>query len=182
MQNILSEHRDPQAAVDADTATFYSISNCQTGLAGISFGNSLIKTVVEYLLRDLPQIKYFVTLSPIPGLVKWLREKNKFEQAADSQALLPLAAHYLLEAKHRTGQPLDPVARFHLNNGAFVEAVHADADISANGMAQSCGVMVNYRYDLNKISTNHEAYANQQSVVASKAVRALAGQAPTADA
>ena len=182
VQNILSEHRDPQAAVDADTATFYSISNCQTGLAGISFGNSLIKTVVEYLLRDLPQIKYFVTLSPIPGLVKWLRENNKFEQAADSQALLPLAAHYLLEAKHRTGQPLDPVARFHLNNGAFVEAVHADADISANGMAQSCGVMVNYRYDLNKISTNHEAYANQQSVVAGKAVRALADQAPTADA
>jgi len=182
VQNILSEHRDPQAAVDADTATFYSISNCQTGLAGISFGNSLIKTVVENLLRDLPQIKYFVTLSPIPGLVKWLRENNKFEQATDSRALLPLAAHYLLEAKHRTGQPLDPVARFHLNNGAFVEAVHADADISANGMAQSCGVMVNYRYDLNKISTNHEAYANQQSVVASKAVRALADQAQTADA
>ena len=182
VQNILSEHRDPQAAVDADTATFYSISNCQTGLAGISFGNSLIKTVVENLLRDLPQIKYFVTLSPIPGLVKWLRENNKFEQATDSQALLPLATQYLLEAKHRTGQPLDPVARFHLNNGAFVEAVHADADISANGMAQSCGVMVNYRYDLNKISTNHEAYANQQSVVASKAVRALADQAQTADA
>jgi malonyl-CoA decarboxylase len=182
VQNILSEHREPQAAVDADTATFYSISNCQTGLAGISFGNSLIKTVVEYLLRDLPQIKYFVTLSPIPCLVKWLRENNRFEQAAESQTLLPLAALYLLEAKHRTGQPLDPVARFHLNNGAFVEAVHADADISANGMAQSCGVMVNYRYDLNKISTNHEAYANQRSVVSSKAVRALADQAQTADA
>jgi malonyl-CoA decarboxylase len=95
---------------------------------------------------------------------------------------LPLAAHYLLEAKHRTGQPRDPVARFHLNNGALVEAVHADADISANGLAQSCGVMVNYRYDLNKISTNHEAYANQQSVVASKAVKALAEQVQLVDA
>ena len=182
VQNILSEHRDPQAAVDADTATFYSISNCQTGLAGISFGNSLIKTVVENLLRDLPQIKYFVTLSPIPGLVKWLRENNKFEQATDSQALLPLAAQYLLEAKHRTGQPLDPVARFHLNNGAFVEAVHADADISANGMAQPCGGMVNYRYDLNKISTNLDAYANQHSVLASNVVSAVPHQERTADA
>ena len=85
-------------------------------------------------------------------------------------------AHYLLLAKHRRGQPHDPVARFHLNNGALVEAVHADADISANGLAQSFGVMVNYRYDLNKISANHEAYANKQSVVASKAVKSLAEQ------
>ena len=177
VQSILSEHREGLAAADADTATFYSISNCQVGLAGISFGNSLIKTVVQYLLRELPQIKSFVTLSPIPGLAKWLRENDHFDQKSSQQTLLPLAAHYLLEAKHQTGQPCDPVARFHLNNGAFVEAVHAEADTSANGLAQSCGVMVNYRYDLNKISSNHEAYANQQSVVASKAVRALAAQA-----
>ena len=94
---------------------------------------------------------------------------------------MPLAAHYLLAAKYQTGQPLDPVARFHLNNGALVEAVHADADISANGLAQSCGVMVNYLYDLNKISTNHEAYANQQSVIASKAVKTLAEQVQVVD-
>jgi len=130
----------------------------------------------------LPQIKTFVTLSPIPGFVKWLHETNQFDESPNPQTLLPLAAHYLLEAKHRTGQPRDPVARFHLNNGALVEAVHADADISANGLAQSCGVMVNYRYDLNKISTNHEAYANQQSVVASKAVKALAEQVQLVDA
>ena len=182
IQTILSETHRSLAAVDADTATFYSISNCQAGLAGISFGNSLIKTVVQHLLRDLPQIKTFVTLSPIPGLVKWLNETNQFDIASDPQKLAPLAAHYLLEAKHRNGQPRDAVARFHLNNGAFVEAVHADADISANGLAQSCGVMVNYRYDLTKISTNHEAYANQQSVVASKAVKALAEQIQPADA
>ena len=182
IQTILSETHRSLAAVDADTATFYSISNCQAGLAGISFGNSLIKTVVQHLLRDLPQIKTFVTLSPIPGLVKWLNETNKFDVASDPQKLAPLAAHYLLEAKHRSGQPCDAVARFHLNNGAFVEAVHADADISANGLAQSCGVMVNYRYDLTKISANHEAYANQQSVVASKAVKALAEQIQPADA
>jgi malonyl-CoA decarboxylase len=182
IQTILSEMHRSLAAVDADTATFYSISNCQAGLAGISFGNSLIKTVVQHLLRDLPQIKTFVTLSPIPGLVKWLNETNQFDVASDPQKLAPLAAHYLLEAKHRNGQPRDAVARFHLNNGAFVEAVHADADISANGLAQSCGVMVNYRYDLTKISANHEAYANQQSVVASKAVKALAEQIQPADA
>ncbi|MEK9709549.1 MAG: malonyl-CoA decarboxylase [Alphaproteobacteria bacterium] len=182
IQTILSETHRSLAAVDADTATFYSISNCQAGLAGISFGNSLIKTVVQHLFRDLPQIKTFVTLSPIPGLVKWLNETNQFDVASDPQKLAPLAAHYLLEAKHRNGQPCDAVARFHLNNGAFVEAVHADADISANGLAQSCGVMVNYRYDLTKISANHEAYANQQSVVASKAVKALAEQIQPADA
>ncbi len=182
IQTILSETHSSLAAVDANTATFYSISNCQAGLAGISFGNSLIKTVVQHLLRDLPQIKTFVTLSPIPGFVKWLNENNQFDESQISQTLLPLAAYYLLEAKHHTGQPRDPVARFHLNNGALVEAVHADADISTNGLAQSCGVMVNYRYDLNKISTNHEAYANQQSVVASKAVKALAEQAQLVDA
>ena len=182
IQTILSETHRSLAAVDADTATFYSISNCQAGLAGISFGNSLIKTVVQHLLRDLPQIKTFVTLSPIPGLVKWLNETNQFDVASDPQKLAPLAAHYLLEAKHRNGQPRDAVARFHLNNGAFVEAVHADADISANGLAQSCGVMVNYRYNLTKISANHEAFANQQSVVASKAVKALAEQIQPADA
>ena len=182
IQTILSETHRSLAAADADTATFYSISNCQAGLAGISFGNSLIKTVVQHLLRDLPQIKTFVTLSPVPGFVKWLHKTNQFDESSNPQALLPLAANYLIEAKHRTGQPLDPVARFHLNNGALVEAVHANADISANGLAQSCGVMVNYRYDLNKISTNHEAYANQQSVVASKSVRALAEQVQLVDA
>ena len=182
IQTILSETHRSLAAVDADTATFYSISNCQAGLAGISFGNSLIKTVVQHLLRDLPQIKTFVTLSPIPGLVKWLNETNQYDVTSAPQKLAPLAAHYLLEAKHRNGQPRDAVARFHLNNGAFVEAVHADADISANGLAQSCGVMVNYRYNLTKISANHEAFANQQLVVASKAVKALAEQIQPADA
>jgi len=182
IQTILSEHRQSQAASNADTATFYSISNCQAGLAGISFGNSLIKTVVQHLLRELPQIKNFVTLSPIPGLVKWLRESDQFHESAEPEKILGLAAHYLLKIKHRSGQPRDPVARFHLNNGAFVEAVHAGADLSKNGQAQSSGVMVNYRYDLNKISANHEAFANQQTVVASKAVKLLAEQAQLVDA
>ena len=181
IQSVLLENRDAMAAERADTAAFYSISNCQAGLAGISFGNSLIKTVVQHLLRELPQIRNFVTLSPIPGLVKWLRETGNFDANATAETHMQLAAHYLLNAKHHRGQPHDPVARFHLNNGALVGAVHANADKSKNGMAQSCGVMVNYRYDLSRISENHEAFANQQTVIAEKSVKTLAAEIEITD-
>jgi malonyl-CoA decarboxylase len=181
IQSVLLENRDAMAAEKADTAAFYSISNCQAGLAGISFGNSLIKTVVQHLLRELPQIRNFVTLSPIPGLVKWLREIGNFDADATAETHRQLAAHYLLNAKHHNGQPCDPVARFHLNNGALVGAVHANADKSKNGMAQSCGVMVNYLYDLSRISENHEAFANQQTVIAEKSVKTLAAEIESTD-
>jgi len=181
IQSVLLENRDAMAAEKADTAAFYSISNCQAGLAGISFGNSLIKTVVQHLLRELPQIRNFVTLSPIPGLVKWLRETGNFDADATAETHMQLAAHYLLNAKHHRGQPHDPVARFHLNNGALVGAVHANADKSKNGMAQSCGVMVNYLYDLSRISENHEAFANQQTVIAEKSVKTLAAEIEITD-
>ena len=181
IQSVLLENRDAMAAEKADTAAFYSISNCQAGLAGISFGNSLIKTVVQHLLRELPQIRNFVTLSPIPGLVKWLRKTGNFDADATAETHRQLAAHYLLNAKHHNGQPRDPVARFHLNNGALVGAVHANADKSKNGMAQSCGVMVNYRYDLTRISENHEAFANQQTVIAEKSVKTLASEIEITD-
>jgi malonyl-CoA decarboxylase len=181
IQSVLLENRDAMAAEKADTAAFYSISNCQAGLAGISFGNSLIKTVVQHLLRELPQIRNFVTLSPIPGLVRWLRESDNFDADATADTLMQLAAHYLLNAQHHNGQPRDPVARFHLNNGALVGAVHANADKSKNGMAQSCGVMVNYRYDLSRISENHEAFANQQTVIAEKSVKMLAAEIEITD-
>ncbi len=176
IQKILLESRDVIGADKADTAAFYSISNCQAGLAGISFGNSLIKTVVQYLLRELPQIRNFVTLSPIPGLVQWLKENGLFDANADSETQMKLAASYLLNSKNLNGQPRDAVARFHLNNGALVAAIHANADISKNGMAQSCGVMVNYRYDLSRISEHHEAFANKQTVVAERSVKALASE------
>ena len=177
VQDILADNRTAIDAGDADTAAFYSISNCQAGLAGISFGNSLIKTVVQNLLRELPQIRTFVTLSPIPGLMSWLSDTGHDEKLGNAESAPRLAAYYLLHAKHRNGQPLDPVARFHLNNGASVAALHGKADISTKGMAQSSGVMVNYLYDLTKIDDNHEAFANQQTVIADKSVRLLANTA-----
>ncbi|MFT7594054.1 MAG: malonyl-CoA decarboxylase [Paracoccaceae bacterium] len=172
VQGLLADDRAPIAAKDADTAVFYSISNCQDGLAGISFGNSLIKQVVADLSRELPGLKTFVTLSPIPGLSRWLAKSNT--PIADSpQRQCQQAAHYLLGAKRPDGSPADPVARFHLGNGALIHAVHANADLSANGVAQSGGTMVNYLYDLPLISQNHERFASAQQIVASPEVTAL---------
>ena len=167
IQQLLADGRDTIDAEDADTAVFYSISSCQAGLAGISFGNSLIKQVAADLSRDLPALKNFVTLSPIPGLNTWL------ETAGLDGETQNLAAHYLLEAKRADGMPLDPVARFHLGNGATVHAVHADADLSENGVAQSGGAMVNYLYDLSHVASNHEQFVAEKTVIASPDVRAL---------
>jgi len=170
VQALLADERDTIAPQDADTAVFYSISNCQEGLAGISFGNSLIKQVVADLSRDLPGLSTFVTLSPIPGLNKWRDSAAPAPQEADDKAI---AAHYLLEAKRPDGTPYDPVARFHLGNGARVHAVHAGADTSVNGLAQSGGTMVNYLYDLAQIAQNHEKFVTEKTVAASSDVRAL---------
>lgn len=173
VQDLLSDNREEIEAEDADTAVFYSISNCQAGLASISFGNSLIKQVVADLARDLPELSTFVTLSPIPGLNKWLggTELDVLKEN-EHQAL---AAHYLLEAKRSDGMPFDPVARFHLGNGAMVHAVHADADTSKNGRKQSNGTMVNYLYDLSQISQNLEQFVGEKTVVASATVKAQSG-------
>lgn len=171
IQDLLADEREAINASDADTAVFYSISNCQTGLAGISFGNSLIKQVASDLARDLPGLSTFVTLSPIPGLNRWLEtSKYAVDDSSQDQAL---AAHYLLEAKKPDGTPFDPVARFHLGNGAKVHAVHAMADTSDNGLKQSNGTMVNYLYDLSQISQNHEKFVENNTVVASATVKSL---------
>lgn len=176
IQNLLAEDRDPLAATDADTAVFYSISNCQTGLASISFGNSLIKQVVSDLAAELAGIKTFVTLSPIPGLAKWVEENKLRWRLNQPDEMRALAANYLLTAKRRGGLPFDPVARFHLGNGALVHAIHADADTSEKGLTQSGGTMVNYLYDLSLVTHNHEQYAKTHEVIASKEVKALASQ------
>ncbi|MDE2017244.1 MAG: malonyl-CoA decarboxylase [Hyphomicrobiales bacterium] len=192
---LLAPRRSPETPEAATVATFYSISNTQRGLAGVSFGNFLIKRVVEDLRRDLPRLQTFVTLSPAPGFAAWLkRERESFDAAtrerladldlpgwaddptradATSRVLAPLAARYFLRERDGRGRVLDPVARFHLGNGASLERIDPLGDRSPAGLAQSHGLMVNYLYDLDRIEDNHEAYANRREVVASAAVRKL---------
>ncbi|MCR9112025.1 MAG: malonyl-CoA decarboxylase [Rhodobacteraceae bacterium] len=175
VQALLAEDRDALPAEEADTAVFYSISNCQAGLASISFGNSLIKQVASDLAAELSGLTTFVTLSPIPGLTRWLDKAKMTWDMTDAEDMRALAAHYLLNAKSRNGLPFDPVARFHLGNGAIVHAVHADADTSEKGRAQSGGTMVNYLYDLPRVAQNHENFVTTREVIATSEVKALAG-------
>lgn len=198
---ILADARPVLAEREADTATFYSISNCQKGLRGVSFGNFLIKQVVEELKRDLPWLATFVTLSPAPGFASWLdgllasgasgvlsddRRKllrvalaepgwheSRGRSAELEQILMPLAAHYFLRVKAPDGAPVDPVARFHLGNGARLERIDWLGDVSPRGLRQAAGLMVNYRYDLAHIEANHEAFARERKVAASSAVHRL---------
>ena len=175
VQDVLAEGRAALSATEADTAAFYSISNCQAGLASISFGNSLIKQVASDLSAELENLATFVTLSPIPGLSKWLEETSLTMDATQPPDMRAAAACYLLNAKGKNGLPFDPVARFHLGNGAIVHDVHADADTSAKGMRQSGGVMVNYLYDLSQVEQNHEKFVTAHEVPATQLVKDLAG-------
>jgi len=199
IQALLAEGREVLAPERATTAVFYSISNCQPGLKGVSFGSFLIKQVVEELSRDLPGLETFVTLSPVPGFGAWLdrvlddptasagvpaldqvplralRQGAEPPTAAAVERLRPtllgLGAAYFLKAKSASGRPLDPVARFHLGNGARLERLNWPGDTSARGMREAAGLMVNYLYDLRHIEANHEAFANDGTVVAADAVR-----------
>jgi malonyl-CoA decarboxylase len=209
---ILDRSRTPIDPKQATTATFYSISNCQRGLGGVTFGNFLIKQVVEEISREFPNLSTFVTLSPVPMFTHWLNEErakdsrliapadrntlaildtpgweiSKDKVAAVMPVVAPLAAHYLLSARTERGRPVDPVARFHLGNGARLERINLMGDTSMKGIAQAAGLMVNYQYVLGDIEKNHEAYASNSEVVASpnvkrmlkneKAPRALATQ------
>lgn len=199
VQTLLDEHAPVFDQNKADTAIFYSISNTQVGLRGVSFGNFLLKRVIDDLKRDFPKLENFATLSPIPGLAAWVR-KNP-EVLAESGIELPLealsmatwgddkalvrklrdslprlAARYLVSAKQgKEGRlPADPVARFHLGNGACVERINYLADISAKGFRQSFGLMVNYRYVLDELEGNLEAFTASGRIAASATVRRLA--------
>jgi malonyl-CoA decarboxylase len=180
---ITAEKRKTIDPHQATHAIFYSISNCQDGLRGIPFGNYLIKRVVGLLQEELPQLKCFATLSPVPGFAKWLAGENgKDAKVPPAKELRRDAARYLTTARSKRGGPADSVARFHLGNGARLEAIHANADLSGNGLRQSHGVMVNYVYDLAEIEANHFALMELGTVAASKAVQQLAedGQAKEA--
>lgn len=194
---ILSTIREPIAPEAARTAVFYSISNCEDGLRGVSFGNFLIKQVVEELQREFEDLWTFVTLSPVPGFRRWARGQlvdqngvlqgrqrdliEELESSGDTRpaakaagaALAAVAARYLVEAKTSGGAPADPVARFHLGNGARLENIHPGGDMGERGFEGSYGVMVNYLYDLKQIETQHEAFAHSGEVTHAPAVGRL---------
>jgi malonyl-CoA decarboxylase len=200
VQALLDEAAPKGDVRSADTAIFYSISNAQSGLAGVSFGDFLIKRVAEDLSRQLPGLKTFATLSPIPGFRRWLksaRDAGEINLAEADVALLrelegredwhkdevfaqkvkpPLmraCARYLTQTEKRS-RALDRVAHFHLSNGARVERINWLGDISRNGLNQSYGLMVNYLYKLADVDENHEAYRGEGAIVASTAVKRLA--------
>jgi malonyl-CoA decarboxylase len=180
----------------ADTATFYSITNCQVGLRGIQLGNFLIKQVVHELAKELPQLRLFATLSPVPGFARWLRAARMaeefsrhdqgilellddqfwYESADAAEVLRPVllraCANYLVNVKQGT-LPADSVARFHLRNGAHLERLNWLGDTSVNGLRQSHGMLVNYVYDEDQIGANHEAYVHDRTVVHSNVVSRL---------
>jgi malonyl-CoA decarboxylase len=197
---ILSDKREPVEPQRATTAVFYSITNCQRGLAGVTFGHFLIKQVVEEVSRELSRVATFVTLSPAPNFADWLRREraNAASPALDDddrealaaldtehwwkrpelaeqvrEPLLRAAAWYYVRGRNGRGLPVDAVARFHLGNGARLERLDWLADASERALKQSYGLMVNYLYDLDYIERNHEAYAQQRAVVASTAVTRL---------
>ena len=174
IQTVLAENRDIIPAHKAKTAVFYSISNCQKGLSGVSFGNALIKNVAAQLSKEIPNLTTFVTISPIPKLAFWAKKKGHDLSEVFNDELLKITAQYLLEEKDKDNIVFDPVARFHLNNGAYIHAIHAKADTSPRGLKQSFGTMVNYVYDLRAVSLNHEKFAIKGQIVSSKAVKALA--------
>lgn len=193
IQAILDTDRVPIPAKEATTAIFYSISNCQRGLRGVSFGHFLIKQVAEDLRSDLPNLSCFATLSPLPGFRAYLRQEapelDKVitrdlpgalnDTVADQRLqvlVLPQLIRYFREARTPSGEPLDPVARFHLGNGARLERINWAADQSTNGLRQSAGIMVNYLYELDRIEENHEAYAHRGLVVTGSPFDQLAAQ------
>ena len=181
-----------------DTATFYSISNCQEGLSRVTLGNFLIKRVVYELQEELPHIKNFGTLSPIPGFTEWFSYledskikniltdfkdkdlsflKSKNLKIGDNkivehkEALIKLVTHYIVNEKNKEGLPMNDVCRFHLGNGAIVEDIVINANISEQGFKRSYGVMINYLYELNNIEKNHEDYMNNKKVIVSDKIK-----------
>jgi malonyl-CoA decarboxylase len=173
IDQVIGEERETIDPHRAGCAIFYSISNCQEGLRGIPFGNFLIKQVVGLLKQELPQLRRFATLSPVPGFAKWLSREGIDGEALGDAQLRNEAARYLVQGRTAKGAVLDPVGRFHLGNGARLEAIHTGADMSPKGLRQSHGVMVNYLYDLDEIEANLLALSEFDTVAMSDRVREL---------
>ena len=195
INEILNQQHEYVNPQDANCAMFYSISNCHRGLAGVSFGNLLIKQVVALLSTQFPNLKTFATLSPAPMFRDWLQNKIKpslgvdtagvdaigvdatvqsldslMDTASERDRLSKFAAEYFLLAKNQDGKPVDPVARFHLNNGAELARLNFDGDVSAKGLQQSLGLMVNYVYTPARITENHENYVREGKIACDRSI------------
>ena len=172
INDIITIDRNVTLNQDINTAVFYSISNCQEGLSGISFGNFLIKQVAHKLKQENDGLDKFVTLSPAPGFVRWL-EENSIDPDSDADMLLKQALIYLTSSDREDELPNDPVAKFHLGNGAILERINLNADLSSKGLNQSKGVMVNYLYNLDTLEENHELFFKTKEVKQSDAIKNL---------
>ena len=179
IESVIKIDRDEIEYNKINTAVFYSISNCQDGLAGISFGNFLIKKVAHKLKQEISEIDKFVTLSPVPGLMRWMENhapvtyENCINKINDDENLLKKTFLYLTESNREDNLPNDPVARFHLGNGAILHKINLHGDQSKKGMAQSHGVMINYLYDLDIVEKNHELFFKNKEVVLSGEMKSL---------
>ena len=183
IEDVLREKRDILDPEETSVAVFYSISNCQKGLAGISFGNFLIKQVANDLNLEFKNLKKFITLSPVPGLRKWIKNKfPKFDMKLEKcvtpehflknhDLIMHHVGNYFMKSDRPDGLPNDPVARFHLGNGASLEQVNFLGDTSKNGKSLSAGIMVNYLYDLDKVEKNHELLISEKKINFSKLVK-----------
>jgi len=172
INEVIKIDREITEYKDINTAVFYSISNCQDGLAGISFGNFLIKKVAHKLKQELDDLSKFVTLSPMPSFVKWLEKKSIYEDM-DEDGLMTQAILYLTESEREDNSPNDPVAKFHLGNGAILEKINLNADLSEKGIMQSKGLMVNYLYNLELLEKNHELFFKTKNVQQSDGIKSL---------
>ena len=179
IESVIKIDRDEIEYKQINTAVFYSISNCQDGLAGISFGNFLIKKVAHKLKQEISTLDKFVTLSPVPGLMRWMEDKapvtyeNCINKIDDDENLLKKTFLYLTESNREDNLPNDPVARFHLGNGAILHKINLNGDPSEKGMAQSHGIMINYLYDLDIVEKNHELFFKNKEVVLSGELKSL---------
>ena len=179
IQKIIKIDRNEIDIEKANTAIFYSISNCHNGLLGISFGNFLIKKVAKNLKRELPELNQFLTLSPLPGFLRWMEEyapityEKCVEKNCPDEELMKKAIKYLTESDRADGMPNDAVARFHVGNGASLERINLNADMSEKGLTQSYGIMANYLYDLDVVEENHEIFFAKKVVPISKEIKSL---------
>ena len=183
IEDVLKEKRDIFEPEETSVAVFYSISNCQKGLAGISFGNFLIKQVANDLNLEFKNLNKFITLSPVPGLRKWISNKypkfdinlEKFKKPEQflkvHETMMGYIGNYFLNSDRSDKMPNDPVARFHLGNGASLEQINYLGDDSLNGIKLSAGLMVNYLYDLDKVEQNHEQFISEKKINISKSAK-----------